>query len=461
MDENEFRSIGHQVVDLLTEYLASIERQPLSPRTEPANLRDLFDEPLPKHAIEAEDILKQLQEKLLPNCVHVNHPGYFGLITPTPTPIGILADFIASALNQNVGTYVAGPAATEMERRTVRWLCDLIGFGPAAGGNLTSGGTMANLIAAKLGRDFISDNAAQHRGLHEPQTGYVSEERHVSVDKAFDMVGIGRENVRFLPTDDQFRLRLDVLESAIKEDKKLGLRPAVLVANAGSTATGSIDPLPELAVIAEREQMWLHVDAAYGGGVLLSKKRAGVLQGIERAHSVTMDPHKWFFAPLDAGAVLVREERFLTASFGMTPPYLTTAPDRYQFYVHGFEQSRRFRALKVWMSFKRYGTEEIGRWIDRNIEHAEQLYELASQDSTFQCLNKPVMSAMCLRYRGRDLTFHERVAAQIERGGKYWISTTVLKGQPAFRVNPVNFRTQVAHIAGLFHDLHEICRQTS
>jgi glutamate/tyrosine decarboxylase-like PLP-dependent enzyme len=279
------------------------------------------------------------------------------------------------------------------------------------------------------------------------------------VDKAFDMVGIGRENVRFLPTDDDFRLRVDALESAIAEDKKQGLRPAVLVANAGSTATGSIDPLVKLAAIAEGEKMWFHVDAAYGGGVLLSKKRAGVLRGIELAHSVTMDPHKWFFAPLDAGAVLVRDERFLTSSFGMTPPYLTTTPDRYQFYVHGFEQSRRFRALKVWMSFKRYGTREIGSWIDRNIEHAEQLHELAGKDAAFECVNKPVMSAICLRYRGKDLAFHQRVASEIERDGKYWISTTVLKGQPAFRINPVNFRTQGEHIAGLFHDLQEICRR--
>ena len=461
MDENEFRNVGHQVVDLLADYLASIDRRPLSPQIDPGTLHELFDEPLPQHGVEAQAILKELQEKLFPNCVHVSHPGYFGLITPTPTPIGILADFIASALNQNIGSYMIGPAATEMERRTVRWLCDLIGFGPPAGGNLTSGGTMANLIAVKLGRDFVSDNKVQHHGLREPYTGYVSQERQVSVDKAFDMVGIGRENVRFLPTDDQFRLDLDALESAITEDKRLRLRPAVLVANAGSTATGSIDPLPKMAAIAEREKMWFHVDAAYGGGVLLSKKRTGALQGIELAHSVTMDPHKWFFAPLDAGAVLVREERFLTASFGMTPPYLTTTPDRYQFYVHGFEQSRRFRALKVWMSFKRYGAEEIGRWIDRNIEHAEQLYELAGKDSAFECVNQPVMSAICLRYRGKDLAFHQRVAAQIESEGKYWISTTVLKTQPAFRINPVNFRTRAGHIAGFFHDLQAICRQTT
>ena len=461
MDATEFRNAGHLVVDLLADYLASVDQKRITPDIDPEKVRALFDEPMPQHGIAAEDILKELQQKLLPNCVHVSHPGYFGLITPTPTPAGILGDFIAAALNQNPGSYVIGPAATEMERRTVQWLCDLIGFGPRAGGNLTSGGTMANLIAAKLGRDFVSDNTAQHRGVRERFTAYVSEERHVSVDKAFDVSGFGRENMRVLPTDDDFRVRLDALESAIAEDKKHGLRPAVIVAMAGSTATGAIDPLVPLAAIAAREKMWLHADAAYGGGVLLSKKRAGALQGIELAHSVTLDPHKWFYAPLDVGAVLVQDEGFLTSSFGIAPPYLKTSPDRYQYYVHGFEQSRRFRALKVWMSFKRYGADEVGGWIDRNIEHAEQLYELASHDPSFECVHKPVMSAICLRYKGEDLAFHQRVAAEIEREGKYWISTTVLKGQPAFRINPVNFRTRAEHIDGLFHDLKKICSEYS
>jgi glutamate/tyrosine decarboxylase-like PLP-dependent enzyme len=457
MDDPEFRTLAHRVVDLLADYLESIDQQPVAPPGEPEGIRALFDEPLPRQGRDAAAVLEELREKLFPYCVHVNHPGYFGLITPTPTPVGILGDFIASAINQNVGTAVIGPAATEIERRTIRWLCDLVGFGPEAGGNLTSGGAMANLIAAKLGRDYASRNTAQHSGVREPYVAYVSEERHVSIDKAFDMVGIGRDQIRFLPTDEQFCVRPDRLEAAVDQDKRRGLKPAVLVAMGGSTATGSVDPLSDLAAIAEREQMWFHVDAAYGGGVLLSTKRANALAGIHCAHSITLDPHKWFFAPLDAGAVLVRSERFLTESFGITPPYLTTEPNRYQFYVHGFEQSRRFRSLKVWMSFKRYGADAIGRSIDRNIEHAEQLYELARRDPSFECVNAPVMSAICLRYRGHDLAFHHRVASEIERAGRYWISTTVLKGQPAFRINPVNFRTRETHIAGLFHDLQDVC----
>jgi glutamate/tyrosine decarboxylase-like PLP-dependent enzyme len=356
---------------------------------------------------------------------------------------------------------MVGPAATELERRTVRWLCDLVGFGPEAGGLCTSGGTMANLIGAKLGRDFASGNEAQHEGMRERFVAYVSEERHVSVDKAFDMIGMGRKSLRVLPTDEQFRISLSALESAIAEDKEQGLLPAVLVANAGSTATGAVDPLGELASIARRERMWFHVDAAYGGGVLLSSRRATLLRGIEFADSVTLDPHKWLFAPLDVGALLVRDEKSLSSSFGMVPPYLASPSDQFQYFAHGLEGSRRFRALKVWMGFKHYGAEQLGRCVDQNIDQAELIYGLARRDEAFECLNRPVMSAVCLRYRGKDLAFHQRVVAGIVQEGKYWISSTVLKGQPAFRINPVNFRTQPEHVRGLFEDLQRACRRLS
>ncbi|MBI4565768.1 MAG: aminotransferase class V-fold PLP-dependent enzyme [Planctomycetes bacterium] len=455
----DFRQLGHRVVDLLADYLEGVEQQPLFPAIEPSELRKLLDEPLPQRGTDPERILDELRIKLLPYCTNVNHPGYYGLMTPTPAPIGVLADFIASAINQNVGSYVIAPSATEMERRTMRWLTELVGFGPAAGGNFTSGGTLANLIAVKLGRDFTSDHSTQKLGVQKTMTVYASEERHVSIDKAVDMAGLGRANLRALPTDDEFRVRLDALDRVIAEDRGKGLHPAVLVGIAGTTNTGSVDPLPELAALAKREGMWFHVDAAYGGGVLLSGQRPGLLKGLELADSITLDPHKWFYAPLDAGAVLVRDEKFLTASFGMVPPYLKADPDRYQFYIHGFEQSRRFRSLKVWMAFKQYGAEGIGRWIDRNIRHAERLYELASRDSQIEAVNKPLMSAICLRFRSGDAELHRRVVAAVEREGRFWVSTTLLKGRPAIRVNPINFRTTERDIEDLFQALKEKHRE--
>jgi glutamate/tyrosine decarboxylase-like PLP-dependent enzyme len=289
----------------------------------------------------------------------------------------------------------------------------------------------------------------------------------VSVDKAVDAVGLGRDNLRVLPTDDRFELRLGALEEAIAADRGAGVRPACIVAMGGSTNTGAVDDLPALRRIADREGIWLHVDAAYGGGMLASERHRDTLRGLALADSITIDPHKWFYAPLDAGAVLVRDESRLTRSFGMRPAYLTdqldTAHERYDYYVHGFEQSRRFRALKVWMGFKRYGTRRIGAWVDANVAHAHRLWELAAAHPDFEPATRPRMSAVCLRYRPDGLPddearrLHAGVARRVEAGGRFWISTTELKGRTWFRVNPVNFRTRAEHIEALFALLVREC----
>src|SRR5580693_5322816 len=400
MNPGEFREVGHRVVDMLSEYLEHIE------------------------------------EKLLPNCTNVGHPGYMGLITPSPNPVGIIADFICSALNQNIGAYTIGPAAVAMERRTVQWLTDLAGYDENAGGNLTSGGMMANFIGIKLARDRVSSDRTQHDGVQDRWAVYATEERHVSVDKAVDAVGLGRTALRALPTDAEFRVRLDALEAAIAEDKKHGIRPLCLVGIFGTTNTGAVDSIRALRPIADREGMWLHADAAYGGGMLLSHTWPMRNQGLELADSITIDPHKWFYAPLDAGAILVKDDRRLTASFGMKPSYLTDemegANERYQYYVHGFEQSRRFRSLKVWMSFKRYGTRQIGEWIDNNLRQARYLYSAVAKHPEFEAASEPAMSAICVRYRSADpeevqsKELHAEVARRVEQGGKFWISTTEL-----------------------------------
>jgi glutamate/tyrosine decarboxylase-like PLP-dependent enzyme len=467
MDPREFRESGHALVDRIGDYLEEVEGKALFPDVTPARLEKIFDEPLPAEPTPSGDLFRELEEKLLPYCAHVSHPGYFGLITPTPTPIGILGDLLASALNQNLGAWTIGPSAVAMERRTVRWLDDLIGYGPKAGGNLTSGGMMANFIGLKLARDAVSGDRAQKEGVRERWAVYTSEERHVSVDKAVDAVGLGREALRVLPTDDRFQVRLDLLEAAIAKDKAEGVRPMCLVGIGGATNTGAVDDLRALRKIADREKMWVHVDAAYGGGMLISARRPGVLAGLELADSVTIDPHKWFYAPLDAGAILVKDEARLTASFGMKPAYLVDEMDeggeRYAYYVHGFEQSRRFRSLKVWLSFKRYGTKEIGSWIDANVDLAERLHELCAKSDDFVSAVRPRMSAVCVRYAPKGLEeaesarIHRRVAREIEKQGKFWFSTTELKGKSWFRICPVNFRTRPEHIDELFATLRREC----
>jgi aromatic-L-amino-acid/L-tryptophan decarboxylase len=469
MDGAEFRDAGHRVIDMLADYLEGIEGRRVFPDVEPRTLQALFDEPVPLDGMSAEDVLRDVESKIIEHSTHVGHPGYFGLITPTPNPMGMLGDLIASALNQNPGAYTIGPSAVAVERRTVRWLCDLIGYGERAGGNLTSGGMMANFIALKLARDAVSGDRAQHEGVTGRCAVYTSEERHVSVDKAVDAVGLGRSALRALPTDDAFRVRIDALEAAIAEDRRRGVRPVCIVGMFGTTNTGAVDALRELRRIADREAMWLHVDGAYGGGMLLSEEHPMRGEGLELADSVTIDPHKWLYAPLDVGAVLVKDESRLTHSFGMKPAYLTDemdrADERYQYYVHGFEQSRRFRALKVWMSLKRYGAREMGRWVDANVAQAVHLYARVQEHPNFEAATKPPMSAICIRYLSDDLrdadapALHAEVARRVEEGGRFWISTTELKGRTWFRINPVNFRTRLEHMDALLDELLRQCER--
>jgi aromatic-L-amino-acid/L-tryptophan decarboxylase len=467
MDANEFRDVGHRVVDLLADYLDHIEEKRVFPDVEPRTVNELFAEPLPQNPSSSELILAELEKKLFPYCTNVGHPGYMGLITPSPNPVGIIADFICSAINQNVGAYSIGPSSVAMERRVVRWLTDLCGYDSQAGGNLTSGGMMANFIGLKVGRDAVTGDVAQHDGVSTRWAVYASEERHVSVDKAVDCIGLGRNALRALPTDSDFQVRLDALEEAIARDKKAGIRPMCIVGIFGTTNTGAADDIRELRCIADREGMWLHVDAAYGGGMLLSHQWSMQDRGLQLADSITIDPHKWFYAPLDAGAVLVKDQKRLTASFGIRPSYLTDELDhsneRYQYYVHGFEQSRRFRSLKVWMSFKRYGARQIGEWIDNNVRQAKHLYALAEKDSEFEPASRPPMSAICIRFKGADLSeseskeLHAEVAQRVEQSGRFWMSTTELKEKTWFRINPVNFRTREEHMEQLFQLLRREC----
>ena len=415
------------------------------------------------------EIQKIVEGKLIPYCTHVNHAGYMGLITPTPNPAGILGDLLAAALNQNLGVYSIGPSAVTMELRVIRWLNDLIGYGDEAGGNLTSGGMMANFIGLKLARDFTTGDTAQHEGVHGQWTVYVSEERHISIDKSVDCVGIGRKNLRVLPTNEKFQVDIEVLEKTLQEDKEKNIRPLCIVGLAGTTNLGAVDDLKKLHEIAVRERCWYHIDAAYGGGMLLSKENAGLLEGLHLADSVTIDPHKWFYAPLDAGAILVKEHTRLAASFGMQPAYLAdqTAQkqERYQFYVNGFEQSKRFRSLKVWMSFQHYGKSKIGEWVDNNISQAKYLHKLVGLNKDFESAIEPMMSAICIRYKADGLSneqltrLHHEVTSRIEKEGHFWFATTTMKNKTWFRINPVNIYTTIQTMEVLYNSLQKYCKE--
>jgi len=469
MNYDEFRNAGHYLIDYISDYLKGVQDKALFPNVEPAALYELFDEPVPDKPLSLAEIQKIVEGKLIPYCTHVNHAGYMGLITPTPNPAGILGDLLAAALNQNLGVYSIGPSAVTMELRVIRWLNDLIGYGDNAGGNLTSGGMMANFIGLKLARDFTTGDMAQQEGVHGQWAVYVSEERHVSIDKSVDCVGIGRKNLRLLPTNEKFQVDIEVLEKTLQEDKEKNIRPLCIIGLAGTTNLGAVDDLKKLHEIAVREGCWYHIDAAYGGGVLLSKQNSKLLEGVHLADSVTIDPHKWFYAPLDTGAILVKEHKRLTTSFGMQPAYLAdqTAQKqkRYQFYVNGFEQSKRFRSLKVWMSFQHYGRSKIGEWVDNNISQAKHLHKLVSMNKDFVSATEPLMSAICIRYKTNGLNneqltrLHHEVSSRIEKEGHFWFATTIMKDKTWFRINPVNIYTTLQTIETLFNLLQVYCKE--
>jgi aromatic-L-amino-acid decarboxylase len=469
MDYTTFREAGHRFVDYISDYLENVQDKPLFANVTPSFLYDLFDEPLPDQPESLADILQLIDQKLVPYCTHVNHRGYMGLITPSPNPAGILGDFLASALNQNLGAYSISPSATAMERRVIQWLNELIGYDENAGGNLTSGGMTANFIGLKLARDWATGDKAQYEGINRQYAMYVSEERHLSLDKSVDAVGLGRNNLRIIPTNDRYEIRIEKLEDAIKKDNDKGIKPLCIIALAGTTNLGAVDDLVALREIATRENCWLHADAAYGGGMLLSKESPGLLNGLEKADSVTIDPHKWFYAPLDAGAILVKDHSRLRASFGIQHAYLVDQSgqknERYQFYVNGFEQSKRFRSLKIWMSFKHYGKSKVAEWIDGNVSQARYLHKLATGNSDFESATAPVMSATCIRYKGNGMDesqlkkLHHSVAARIESEGRFWFATTEMKGKTWFRINPVNIYTTIETMKNLFDTVSKYCKE--
>ena len=466
MKYEEFRKAGHNMIDFIADYLQRVESKPFFGDAEPSVINSLFDESIPNKPRSLEDIQKILEEKLLPYCTHVNHPGYMGLITPSPNPAGILGDLLAAALNQNLGAYSIGPSATAMELRVIRWLNDLIGYDEKAGGNLTSGGMMANFIGLKLARDFTTGNIAQHEGMQGNWAVYVSEERHVSIDKSVDAIGLGRNNLRIIPADQNFKVQIDELEIQIEKDREEGIKVLCIIGLAGTTNLGAVDDLEALHKIAVREQCWFHVDAAYGGGMLVSKNKK-LFKGLHLADSVTIDPHKWFYAPLDCGAILIKDHDQLTRSFGIQHAYLTDQSERknerYQFYVNGFEQSKRFRSLKVWMSFQHYGIDQIGKWVDNNVEQANHLHKLVSKNDKFESATQPTMSAVCIRYKADNFTneqvtkLHINVASRIEKEGQFWFATTMLKGKTWFRINPVNIHTTIETMDALFETLNKYC----
>src|ERR1700752_1626634 len=455
--------LGNAVARIIHEHVAALANRRVTPEATPAELEKLFDEPLPEKGIALEDILARFKKDIAPNAMGVPSPRYFGQFNPTPLPIGVWADALSSMLNQNAGAWRNGPTSAMIEARAMRWLCDLLNYGPNSFGTLASGGSEANLIALKCARDSVAASI-KDRGVRAAPADlviYASEQCHYSIDKSADILGLGREGLRKIPTDDRFHIRVDALREAIVRDREAGLLPCCIVGVAGTTSTGVIDPLEELAVIARENRCWYHIDAAYGGPLAFSPKHKHMLNGIDQADSITFDPHKWMFVPFACGATLVREGgRVLRDAFDMTPEYLSEdrggADVEFDFFRYGQMGTRRFNSLKLWMAMKFMGREGYAKTVEHQIGLTKYLAQQLEDLENFQLVGEVETAVCCFRFLPRpDLDgpeidrLQQRLQQIIERSGEAWLTTTVLHGRRAMRVNINSFLTEQHHIDDL------------
>jgi aromatic-L-amino-acid decarboxylase len=480
----EHERLGRLATALIADYARRLERAPVCSEATPAQLEKLFDEPLPRDGIGVEEIFEQFARDVVPHAMNIPSPRYYGLFNPTPLPIGVWADALAAALNQNGAAWRNSPSASIIEARVLRWLCELVGYGDGSFGTLTSGGSEANLVALKCARDRALEGVRDRgilRAAHENNgrrgatradgreargslVVYASDQCHYSFIKSVDILGLGREGLRIIETDERFHLRTDLLREAIERDLAAGDIPCAVAGAAGATSTGVVDPLDELADIAAHYGIWFHVDAAYGGGLAFSEEHRRLLRGLERADSVTIDPHKWMFVPFACGAALVREGgAVLRDAFDITPEYLSEerggADVPYDFFRYGQLGTRRFNALKIWMALKHTGTRGYARIVERQIGLTRYLASRLDELEDFERVGEVETAVCCVRYvpsslrdAGRETARDELQKAlqqRVERSGEAWFSTTVLKGRRALRINVNSFLTERRHMDDL------------
>jgi aromatic-L-amino-acid decarboxylase len=466
--------LGRAVTAIITEYAGSLDARKVASTATPQDLEKLFDEPLPEQGTATEEILAKFRNDVLEHAMQVPSPRYYGQFNPTPLPIGVWADALASALNQNAGAWRNGPTSAMIEARVLRWLCELIGYGPQSFGVLASGGTEANLIALKCARDraLPSGINAGLRSASGDLTIYASEQCHFSIERSVDILGLGRNSLRKIATDERFHIRPDALQKQIEADRNAGLIPCCVIGIAGATSTGVIDPLAELAAVAQANNCWYHVDAAYGGTLAFSEKHRGKLRGIELADSVTFDPHKWMFVPFACGAILVRDGgRVLRDSFDITPEYLNEdrggADVEFDFFRYGQMGTRRFSSLKLWMALKFMGRTGYAAVVERQIELTEYLARRIDELTDFKRVGEVETAVCCFRFSPAGLAnvaaveqdrWQQRLQQEIERSGEAWITTTVLNGRRVLRVNINSFLTERRHVDDLIELLQRMSK---
>jgi aromatic-L-amino-acid decarboxylase len=468
MDAATFRALGHRLVDQVATLLEAVPRGPVTRDESPSTVREALDltGPLPESGMDPGPLLERTAQLLFDHSLFNGHPRFFGYITAPPAPIGILGDFLAAALNPNVGAWALAPAATEIESQTVRWIAALIDYPVDCGGLLVSGGNMANFVcfmaarAAKAGWNLREHGFAGNPGRR--LRVYASAETHTWIQKAADLSGLGTAAIRWIPTDASLRMDVVALRRQIDADTAAGETPLLVVGTAGSVSTGAVDPLPAIGALCKEYGIWFHVDGAYGGFAAALPEAPDDLHGLSLADSVAVDPHKWLYAPLEAGCALVRDQDALRAAFAYHPPYYHFEERATNYVDYGPQNSRGFRALKVWLAMRQVGAAGYRRMIADDIRLSQAMAEAVGRHAELE-LTTQELSIATFRYVPRDLrsqvgepavephldALNRELLDRLQRGGEAFVSNAVVGGRYLLRACIVNFHTARSDVEAL------------
>ena len=460
----EIRDWGNSVIELMANYLGDLRDRRVYRRMSSREIRDRLEPAMPIKAIDFDDLLKVFRETIVPFSRQNAHPRMFGYVQSPGTPLAAFADLLASVLNANLTVWRSAPAPVELERLTIDWIRQILGFNPEAGGLFVSGGSMANFAALAAARQTKDDSSGRLRI-------YASSETHFSIAKAAALLGIGRDNVCHVAVDECFKIRMDDLVGKITADLAAGYVPFCVVANAGTVNTGAVDPLAEIRDIADRFQLWMHVDGSYGAFAILANSARALFAGLERADSIALDPHKWLYLPVDVGCVIYREPEIARAAFTHEAEYTRVigeeADEAFAFWDYGPELSRRFRALKVWMLLKGVGLDSLGAAIESNLACARYLESMVRASDDFEMVAPVELSIFCFRHVPLQLrsespgaidAFNERLLVALQRDGSSYLSNATLGGRFALRGCVLNYRATFRDMEILVEDLRRVAK---
>jgi len=458
MSAESFRETGYQLINQIAGLISRISELPVTTAPTPKSLQSKIPGSIPLTGSDPAELIRETWDLLIQNSLFNGHPRFWGYITSSPAPMGMLGDLMASAVNSNCGAFVLSPMATEIEKQTIRWLGEWIGY-PAGSGIMVSGGNMANFVGFLAARKAKANWDIRKLGIG-PSDGkwriYTSAETHTWINKAADLFGLGLDAIRWIPVDTDQRMNISSLEKQISEDKIDGLIPLMVVATAGSVGTGAVDPLNEIAAICRKHDCWFHIDGAYGGFAAALSELKNEFQGIELADSIAIDPHKWLYSPLEAGCTLVKDANALTEAFSFHPTYYNFDSDEEphtNFYERGMQNSRGFRSLKVWLTFRQLGAEGHLQLIREDIRLAAELFDLLNKEKEIETFTRH-LSITTFRYRPVGLEsdheylnkLNEAILNNLQSAGEVFPSNAVLNGHFLLRVCIVNFRTKLADI---------------